>query len=634
MNFFEHQARARRRTTLLVIPFVLAVALIVVTLNVVGFFVFQQVGARDAAPPLAVWFAQPFWIWISLGTLGVIGAGSLKTTLQLSGGGTALADMLGARPIAMDSGDGDERRLINVVEEMSIASGTPVPRLYVLDGEPSINAFVAGFRPTETVMVVTRGAVQNFTRDELQGVIGHEYSHVFNGDMRLNMRLMGILAGVLLIGQIGRFILRSGNRGRGKGSAQMALLGLALFVIGYIGLFFGALIKAAISRQREFLADASAVQFTRNPDGIAGALYRIQQHAEGSRLLNSHADDVSHFCFGASVRTGFTSLLATHPPLAERIHAVDPDFMKKQRAQGAAGTGGARPAVGGAPPAGAAAFAGFAPAGGTMDAAAVAGSVGNVTPAHHALAGSIHAGLPETLARSLRGAGTVAPACYALVLAATDPAARGAGLALLHEKAGKADAAHAEGLVPLIVAQGPGARLMLVNLALPALKALPTATRGGFIEAIRALVLADRRTTLFEFAMLAILREHLAEDAGKAFPARYFKFDAVLTEIRLLLSVLARAGGGDQVAVERTFRLGMAQFQREPGAMVPASQCTLTSLEQALRKLALLAPLLKQPLVQACADCVIHDGTVAPSEAELLQAIALTLDCPMPPLAV
>lgn len=632
MNFFQHQAQARRRTLLLVIPFTAAVVLIIATLNVVGYLAFAQAAGDGVAPAAADWLAQPYWIGITLGTLAVIGAGSVRTTLQLSGGGTALADMLGARPIDMGSRDADERRLINVVEEMSIASGTPVPRLYVLDDEPSINAFVAGFRPTETVMVVTRGALQHFTRDELQGVIGHEYSHIFNGDMRLNMRLMGILAGILLIGQIGRFIMRSGNRGRGKSGGQVVLLGLALFVVGYVGLFFGALIKAAISRQREFLADASAVQFTRNPDGIAGALFRIQQHAEGSRLTNSHADDVSHFCIGESVKTGFTSLFATHPPLAERIRAIDPNFLAKRGTGGASGAKRATPAAGEASASATGGGAGFAPVGGRVDAAAVVNSVGNVSAAHRALAESIHGGLPGALVESLRGTPSVTAACCALVLAGMNVAARQTGVELLREKAGAAEASRAAELVPLVTAQGPGARLVLANMALPSLKALPADARQRFIGVLQALVLADGRTSVFEFALLAILREHLAEDAGQAQNPRYFKFEAVLPEIRLLLSTLARAGGGDQAAIEATFRLGMAQFQRDPGVMAPAAHCTLSALEQALRKLALLAPMLQQPLVEACADCVIRDGRVAPSESELLQAIAVSLDCPLPPL--
>src|SRR5690606_22353976 len=198
--------------------------------------------------------------------------------------------------------------------------------------EPGINAFVAGLRPTEAVLVVTRGALTGLDRDELQGVIGHEYSHILNGDMRINVRLMGLLSGLLLIAQIGRILLRSRGRGRrNKNGNQVAFVGLALFIIGYIGVFFGALIQAAVSRQREFLADASSVQFTRNPDGIAGALWQILQHKEGSVLNTSHSQNLGHFCFGEPVRGHLTSLMATHPPLDERIRRVDPTFLNRAR---------------------------------------------------------------------------------------------------------------------------------------------------------------------------------------------------------------------------------------------------------------------------------------------------------------
>ncbi len=639
MNFFEQQAKARKRTGLLVIPFVLAVVLIIVTLNLVAFFIFSQVNAENAGPAPVDWFAEPFWIWISLGTLAVIGVGSLKTSLELRGGGKALAEMVGARRIDMDTRDADERRLVNVVEEMSIASGTPMPLLYVLDQEASINAFVAGLRPTETVLVVTRGAMQGFTRDEMQGVIGHEYSHIFNGDMRLNMRLMGILAGILLIGQLGRVILRSGSRSRGKGSGQAALFGLALFLVGYVGLFFGALIKSAISRQREFLADASSVQFTRNPPGIAGALYRILEHSEGSLLQNSHADDVSHFCFGAATSSGLTSLMATHPPLDQRIRAIDPHFMTRMLAERVARNAGKpvpAPAQVAASPLSAsgmaAGFAGDSSGSVSVSSAQVAQSIGNVTTAHLARAGAIHNGLPEELLAAMHAPETASGVCYALVLHGMEPAARADGLQLLRTRHGDAVAAAAEKLLPVIANRRADGRLALVNLAIPALKSLPGPAREQTLDVLQSLIVSDQRFTLFEFALLTILREHLEEGAEREVAVRYFKYEAVQDEIRLLLSVLARAGSREAAGVQATFGVGMAQFVREPGVPLPAAKCTFPALEAALRKLEQLAPMLKKSVVEACADCVINDGKVLPAEAELLQAVAVALDCPMPPL--
>jgi Zn-dependent protease with chaperone function len=273
VNFFEHQHKARRKTGILVLYFIIAVVLIVISINAFIFLVISWGGSMSAEDTLRVY--KPLVVYVALGTILVIFIGSLSSMIKLRGGGRAVAEMVGARRVNPDSRDVNERRLINVVEEMSIASGTPVPKIYVLDNEAGINAFVAGLRPTETVLVVTRGALENFNRDELQGVVGHEYSHIFNGDMRINIRLMAVLAGILMIAQFGRVLMRSSGRSRGKGSGQAGLIGLGLFIIGYVGLFFGGLIKASISRQREFLADASSVQFTRNPDGIAGALWKI-----------------------------------------------------------------------------------------------------------------------------------------------------------------------------------------------------------------------------------------------------------------------------------------------------------------------------------------------------------------------
>ena len=318
MTFFEHQRRARRKTGLLIFYFLLAVTLIVAAINIAAYWLAKLSGEIEVNA--AGWMAEPYWRWITLGVLAVILFGSLRTFWQTRGGGRALAEWVGARRVDSASPTETEQRLIHVVEEMAIASGTPVPMLYVMDDEPAINAFVAGFKPTESVLVVTQGALEILSRDELQGVVGHEYSHILNGDTRINLRLLGILGGILAIGQLGRALLRSGSgrsRSRGRSDSGVAAIGVALFAIGYVGLFFGRLIQAAISRQREFLADASSVQFTRNPAGIAGALWRIGEAGAGSRLRSAHADDLGHFCFGQAVKLYLSSWLATpvsYPP--------------------------------------------------------------------------------------------------------------------------------------------------------------------------------------------------------------------------------------------------------------------------------------------------------------------------------
>ena len=290
-------------------------------------------GARSCIPWLDLWDPDLFAV-VALGTLALIGGGSLYKIAALAGGGHTVAEMMGGRPLSPQTTDPDERKILNVVEEMAIASGTPVPPVYLLENEDGINAFAAGYTPGDAVIGVTRGCIQNLTRDELQGVIAHEFSHILNGDMRLNIRLIGVLYGILLIGMTGWIIFRStanGNRyddrrdDDRRGSNPWPLVGLALYVLGYIGVFFGNLIKAAVSRQREFLADASAVQFTRNPDGIAGALKKIGALAEGSRIRSPEAEEASHMFFGDAVGH-LLGMFATHPPLVERIRRIDPSF--------------------------------------------------------------------------------------------------------------------------------------------------------------------------------------------------------------------------------------------------------------------------------------------------------------------
>jgi Zn-dependent protease with chaperone function len=635
VNFFEQQHRTRRRTGRLVFYFAVAVALIVLAINAIAFITLSASADQPLTPEQ--WLASPYWIWVTAGTLAVIGIGTLKTILELRDGGRSVAQLVGARRIAAGSQDQRERQLINIVEEMSIASGTPRPELYVMDEEPAINAFVAGYRPTEAVLVVTRGALDTLDRDELQGVIGHEYSHVLNGDMRLNIRLMGVLAGILMISQIGRVLMRSSSGGRGKGGGHVVLLGLVLFIVGYIGLFCGALIKAAVSRQREFLADASAVQFTRNPGGILGALLKIGGHGAGTHLGSAHADDISHFCFGESVSAGFTSLLGTHPPLDARIAALDPgrrltaEFRERQRRQAA--LAGAAPAR--AAPPGVAGFADHA-APIAMAAAAAVDSIGSVAPRHLDYARALHDqlrnALPAAVLAAVEEGDRARSLLCALLLSGMEPAQRAAARSLIVDAAGERLAAAADTLVSAVTDVGVRGRLPLLNLLIPALKEMSSAERSALLALAERLVQSDRRVTVFEFALLTILRRHLDENATRDLPVRFYKYQSLKQELRLLFSVVARAGSATEDAVSAGFRAVMTQFDRAVTEPIELSQCSFRALDAALLRINQLAPLLKKNVIQACADCIIHDGRVLPAEAELLQALAVSLDCPMPPL--
>ncbi len=637
-TFFELQHHARRNTGVLVFYFVVAVALIVTAINTVVYLAFAA-GMRHHFT-VQQWVHHPIAVWISLGVLALIAAGTVYTTLQLLGGGRALADMVGARPISSDTKDLSERRLMNVVEEMSIASGTPVPTVYVMDREAGINAFVAGYRPTETVLVVTKGALEALDRDELQGVIGHEYSHMLNGDMHINMRLMGILAGIVLIAQFGSLLMRSTLGGRGRNGGQAALIGLALFVIGYIGVFFGALIKAAVSRQRELLADASSVQFTRNPDGIAGALWKIKESSEGSLLASGRAHDVSHFCFGDSVTVAFSSLMATHPPLEQRIKLINPTYMTRmhareidKRTQERLAAQKPAPAAPEASAPSTAGGAGFIAAAATAAAAvSAAESVGRVTAAHVEYGKNLHKSFPKSLMDAVHDGVSARCAIYALLLAGTATASRAAAAAIIAKEEGPEAAQQAAALVADVTGLDRQVRLPLLNITLPALKQMKWEERAKLLTTAWDLIRADERYTIFEFAVYNFLREHLSEDAHQQARVKYYKYGPVLADIRLLLSVLARAGAADEKAAAAAYGQVMAQFDRNAGDILDPSECALTSLGDSLHRLNQLTPMLKKSVIQACADCIVQDGKVVPEEAELLQAVSLCLDSPIPPL--
>ncbi|MGC2166174.1 MAG: M48 family metallopeptidase, partial [Gallionella sp.] len=337
MNFFEAQARAKRQTGWLLLLFALAVAGLVVLTNLLVMAVIFFNRDIGSYTQLTFWQRFDWGLFgiVSIASIAVILLGSTYKMLSLKGGGSVVAELLGGRLVPHNTDDPALRRLINVIEEMAIASGTPPPPVYLLD-DMGINAFAAGLTPYNAVIGVTRGAITYLSRDELQGVIAHEFSHIFNGDMRMNIHLMGVLHGILLIGLAGYYLLRvtrftTSSRSRGGGNAVIIVLvlGVGLLVIGYVGFFFGQWIKATVSRQREFLADASAVQFTRNRHGIAGALIKIGGATWGSRLESPSARQYCHAYFSDGVGGFLDGLFATHPPLEHRIKRIDPRWDGK-----------------------------------------------------------------------------------------------------------------------------------------------------------------------------------------------------------------------------------------------------------------------------------------------------------------
>lgn len=659
MDFFEHQDRARTSSSWLVFYFFLAVILTTLTLYVaVAAFFFRFQFGTDGA--LALWNTEVF-LMVAVPTLLVIGAGSLYKISVLSRGGSAVAESLGGRPIEPNTSDADERRVLNVVEEMSIASGIPVPTVYLLDNERSINAFAAGFTPSDAVIGVTRGAVKLLSRDELQGVIAHEFSHVFNGDMRLNMRLMGVLHGILLLALIGYAILRRGHVALRRREAGPALfLALALLIVGSIGFFFGRLIQAAVSRQREFLADASAVQFTRNSAGIAGALKKIGGLVEGSRLQSPKGLAVSHMLFsnglhrvtrrrdtdsspmeGSARFLDRSSLLSTHPPLAERIRRIDPSFdgmfpvvkvpetdrvpapqtETEMPSQGQTADVTTQPAVS-APPS-------FA-----VDPEGLAKVFGNPSGQHVAYAAGLLAMLPGAL-RSRTQEPSDARAVILALLLGSDSAVRQAQFRTLSKATdpflAQATLDVSSELSKVLV----NARIPLIDLCLPALRKMSAPQYEEFTSLVDDLIHADHRTELFEFTLSHILRRHLDPHFGNVrSPAVHYRsLDIAKTECELLLSSLAHAGHSDETAAREAFHPAAAELgQVSDLRFRPRGECGLRSVRVALEKLTLTSHAVRRAVLRAAAASVSHDNHVTVKEGELLRAIADALECPLPPL--
>jgi Zn-dependent protease with chaperone function len=606
----------------MVLLFALAVIAVVLAVDAVlaALYVWSQDEPSPhklRAVPAAVYFGG------AAATVGIILLVSLFNVAKLADGGVAVAKMVGARAVSPDTQDPLERRLRNVVEEMAIASGVRVPAVYVMDGERGINAFAAGWDVSGAVVAVTRGTLETLTRDELQGVVAHEFSHILNGDMRLNIRMIGVLAGIVFIGSIGEFLMRSV---RGSRDAKgFFIAGAAIFVIGYVGLFFARLIKAAVSRQREFLADASSVQFTRNPDGIAGALDQIRASPAGTLITSRYAEEMSHMFFGPSVRVWFGGLLATHPSLEDRIQRVHPRFQRSeyrarrsepavQEAQESVAQKGRR--------------AGDAAAAWGRTAAASAALVGTMDASKIDLAARLLAGLPAELQKGVRSAEGAAAALVALLLADADEAM---GLQL-KALGNTALAERARAARPQTRGLALGFHLPLVDLALAALKPAPESTRREVVAALEAVVAADRRVSLHEFVVLALVRSQLQP---RPHPPQNKRIAELKAEAATVLALVAHAGTRPDAKGAREATLQAAIKAGAETMGIPAEAgiaLNLDSANGALEALRALAPMQKGVLVKGLFAAVTLDGTIRVAEAGLMRLVGAMLDCPLPPL--
>jgi len=632
MDFFQAQEDARRRTRVLIALFAAAIVAIVVCVYLVVVLV-AGVGLR---------FIPEVFLAVVASVALLVGGGSTYRTLQLRQGGPYVAAMLGGRLVDPATTDPDERRLLNVVEEMAIASGVPVPAVFVLP-EDGINAFAAGYGLHDAAVAVTQGALRHLTRDELQGVIAHEFSHILNGDMRLNIRLIGLLHGLLVLALVGRVLVRSGTRSsrsrgsrKGAGSAHTVLIGLALIILGYIGVLFGKLIKAAASRQREFLADAAAVQFTRNPDGIAGALKKIGALGAGSRIQHPRAEELSHLYFASGFGSRFSGLFATHPPLEERIRRIDPTFDGDFASVlvGAAAVGGARERKAAGPLAEPRRPA--PPIWSPAELGVLVASVGTMDSRNLEFA----RGLVDTLPAGLREAVYSVEEAPAVVFALLVAAGAGAELAGTQRDAvvafgGDGVAARVESLVPLVRSAGPRVRLPLLDMALPALRRLTPERAAALLRSVHALILADGSIKPLEFAVYRTLARELggARARAAAGARAIHSLAALRDECAVVLSALAYAGARDEADARASFDHAVRSLPSGVGplSILPAAETGLDAVDRALERLAHGSPGVRRRFLVAAGHAIAGDRVLTPEEVELFRAVAEALECPVPP---
>jgi Zn-dependent protease with chaperone function len=637
-DFFERQDESRRRTTRLLVLFGLGILTLVGLVYLLAAFIFLLPG-DEPGHPVSLWNPE-LLAAVAVGVAVVVAGGSLIKAAQLSGGGKAVALMLNGREVLGTTRDLKERRLLNVVEEMAIASGVPVPPVYVLP-EQGINAFAAGHAPGDVVVAVSQGCLAYLTRDELQGVVGHEFSHILNGDVRLNLRIMVLIFGIMALSTIGFVLMRTAPRSSSdsrRDGGGIVLLGLGLYVLGMGSAFFGWLIQAAVSRQREFLADASAVQFTRNPEGIAGALKKIGGLEVGSRIANPKADECSHlFLSDAFMGARLTNLFATHPPLEARIRQLDPQFdgtYPTVEPVGVSPEEEKRPQPGRLPP-----IFGRFPHPAAMAAAAAADSavqqVGRPQPRHVAYAAAVESDLPDILREAAQEPFSARAMIYCLLL---DPRQeiRQVQLAQLQAGAAPQDYQEAMRLLEPVRQLADAARLPLVEQTLPALRQMSPAQHQIFRDQVSGLIHADNHVSLFEYALQCVLNRYLDADYNRQRPSVRYKSPAqVAPQVATVLSLLAWEGQEEADAVQKAFAAGMQTYSgSEPSAdqLLAREDSAPRAFHAALQTLAMAAPAIKRQVVAACAATIQADRQVTVREGELLRAICATLDCPMPPL--
>lgn len=669
-NFFQWQEEARASSLRLIPLFFLALLGVIGAVYTVysilaflaGAFVHFWMGVvRDADSYHFDFLSGERLGWISLIVTVLFCINSIRKTRQLREGGRAVARLLGAKRVNPGTEEPDKRRLLNVVEELSVASGVPVPDVYILERETSINAFVAGYAIDDMIVGATGGSVKYLTRDELQGIIAHEYSHIFNGDMALKMRLMGWVHGLFAVTAIADWVMdkRNAKFDRDFSTNQSVSLspgdiitdlvitffGFILSFIGWHGAVFGRMIKAAVSRQREHLADAAAIQFTRYPEGLAGAFEKVHKWPDGSKVVCPHAEETSHMFFADALQgDDFFLFLSTHPPIEQRIKRV-------RNMMGRAPSGeevGKRDSMADAvevksEPKKSKEIAVERPP--ILDKVVTVAAMEQVaSPVAETLS---HIGMPlaehlifatkllESLPAEIKDATHDSSKAQALVfglLMGSELSLQNRQREMVSKEFGEETAELALSLYAVSSKLPAHARVPLIELSLPALREMSADDFKKFDRVVRELVEADQELDVFEFALQHILRRHLgAHFQPRIAPdMRFHSVKAVAGDVAVLLTALAAAGLNTDA--ERAFAMGVKSFNSTQLNLRMSGQCTLHTLESALGNIRETGPSVRRSILQACAEVVAADGVVHPAEGELLRAVADALECPMPPL--
>lgn len=649
MNFFEAQQAARRRTGVLLLLFILAIAglLILSNLFLYEFLSLTRSGELAVnAEELSRVYDSNLSIMLSAAVLLFIILGSVYKLISLAPGGQVVAESLGGIHIPRSSQDPLHRKILNIVEEMAIASGSPVPRVYLLN-ESGINAFAAGWKTTNVVIGITRGALELLNRDELQGVIAHEFSHIFNGDMRLNIRLIAILHGILMIGLTGRMVMRSirylgrsRNSKNGQAVLIVILVGSVLMILGYTGMFFGNWIKALISRQREYLADASAVQYTRVNTGIANALKKIGGAAYGSSLQAASMDQYSHAYFASGER-GFSMFnFATHPPLTLRIQRIQPDWdgqfiqprnkasehkaaepankqSNQQRYQTAANIGA------------------VVVAGATLEQISESiDAIGKIDDSPGNDAEDQRQLIPEALHEQAENP-LGAQQLVLFILLDKKEDIRELQFALLKNKTGAVPDEKMDELYQQVSSLPAEQVLPLIDLAMPTLREMTLDQYQIFRQLVEDFIRADKKVSLREWVIQRVLIQHLDDSYQLRHRpvAKYFVLGSAKQSCETILSLLAYVEHKQMTQAEHAFTEARKAIGAGALKLRPKQEISLKQLDQAMDDLMFLKYPLRKRFLQACAACLNSDGKVTVKGYELMRAIASCLDCPMPPLS-